>query len=88
MDRSKNKPLDLDDIEDLETEGFARYAQSICLTADSFEQAQKSLRLSMPDVPEAVRDKVVARAVLERTSQTSSTQNSEIKLGTEGCSHS
>jgi hypothetical protein len=40
----------LGDIEDLETEDFTRYAQPICLTADSSEQAQESLRLSLADV--------------------------------------
>ena len=71
-----NNVVNIQIIDDLNTEAFRTYARSTCVEASTFEQARTALDVGLFGVPEAVRSTVVQMAVLEGVTQKNSIQDS------------
>jgi hypothetical protein len=87
LERDRNNGY-MDQLEDLRTEGFQRYARSACVAAGTLEQAQKALFIQLSGIPEDVRTHTIERALIEGITHRSSMQDSSSQLGSHGRAHS
>lgn len=68
--------VDLQQIDDLNTEAFRTYARSTCVSAPTYEKALRSLDVGLYGVPDNVRQALLAMAIQPEVTQKNSIQDS------------
>jgi hypothetical protein len=75
--------LELKDIGDLTVDELNLYAQSTCVEGPDAESVRRALRANLR-IPAEAREDIIASAVLDRVSATSSVQNTTAELSRDG----